>query len=222
MTERYFSMLENGKRTPSAKLLGRIASELGVPVASLLSEDAPEAPKPQLTTAPDVARALMSYGSSGSAPAAGPSELRERVEAAWRVWQSSAERFSEIEPALPDLIVDVEKSVRAHRLATDATARRDVLRTAADLYGLLRSYCRRSGRLDLALMVADRARRAAEDADDPIRIAAANWNLGHCLLSQEDGAQEAEDIAQLAVRELESVPEARRTRRCAEPSNSSA
>lgn len=207
VTERYFSMLENGKRTPSAKLLSRIASELGVPVASLLSEEPPEPAKPRLTTAPDVARALMSYGSARSAPAAGPADLRERVEAAWRVWQSSAERFSEIEPALPDLIVDVENSVRAHRTATDATARRDVLRAAADLYGLLRSYCRRSGRLDLALMVADRARRAAEDADDPIRIAAANWNLGHCLLSQEGGAQEAEDIAQLAIRELESLPD---------------
>lgn len=78
-------------------------------------------------------------------------------------------------------------------------ARREVLCRAADLYGLLRSYCRRTGRLDLALMVADRQLRAAEDADDPIRLPAARWILGHCLLSQEGGAEEAGEVARLAT-----------------------
>jgi transcriptional regulator with XRE-family HTH domain len=207
VTERYFSMLENDQRTPSTKLLNTIASELGVPVAALLSDQPPAPSSVRLTTSPEIARALMSYGSPRLTSLARPSELRERVEAAWRAWQSSPERFTEIEAVLPDLVVDVENSARAHRTATDSTSRRDVLCTAADLYGLLRSYCRRTSRLDLALMVADRARRAAEDADDPIRIATANWNLGHCLLSQEGGAEEAENVAQLAIRELEAVPD---------------
>ncbi|MEV0845406.1 transcriptional regulator [Streptomyces sp. NPDC049954] len=56
-------------------------------------------------------------------------------------------------------------------------------------------------------MVADRARRAAEDADDPIRIAAAHWNFGHCLLSQEGSAHEAEGVARLAIEELERTPD---------------
>ncbi|WP_419994512.1 transcriptional regulator [Streptomyces boninensis] len=78
-----------------------------------------------------------------------------------------------------------------------------MLRTASDLYGLLRSYTRRTGRLDLSLMVADRAIRAAQDADDPVRIAAAQWNLGHVLLSQPDGAEEARDLAVHAIENLQ-------------------
>ncbi|MGW3498167.1 helix-turn-helix domain-containing protein [Streptomyces sp. NPDC001020] len=206
VSERYFSMIENGKRTPSPKLLTRIAAELDVPVGALLSDEPPRKAPPSLTTAPKVTRALMGYGSTRKDAAAGPTELRERVEAAWRTWQTSEERFTEIETVLPALIEDVEHSIRAHRTSSDATARRDVLRAAADLYGLLRSYCRRSGRLDLSLMVADRARRAAEEADDPIRLAAAHWNIGHCLLSQDDGAQEAAEVARTAIDELGTVP----------------
>ncbi|MER6847707.1 hypothetical protein AB0A81_21250 [Streptomyces flaveolus] len=37
--------------------------------------------------------------------------------------------------------------------------------------------------MDLATIAADRAQRAAEDADDPLRIAAAQWNLGHVLVT---------------------------------------
>ncbi|RFU85178.1 XRE family transcriptional regulator [Streptomyces triticagri] len=206
ISERYLSMIENGKRTPSHSLLASIAKELDVPIAALLSEEAPEKATVSTAAAPDIAQALMGYGTTRRDPAVPPAELRERVEAAWRIWQTSPERFSEIEPVLPALITDAEHSVRAHRTSTDATARRDVLRAAADLYGLLRSYCRRSGRLDLSLMVADRARRAAEDADDPIRIAAAHWNLGHCLLSRDGGAQEADDVARTALEQLHTVP----------------
>ncbi|MFC8830130.1 helix-turn-helix domain-containing protein [Streptomyces sp. NPDC057137] len=207
VTERYFSMIENGKRTPSPGLLTLIAAELQVPVSALLSDEPPTRATASLTTNPDVARALLGYGSARPGPAVGPAALRERVEEAWRTWQKSTERFTEIEEVLPVLIADVEHSVRAHRSASDESARRDVLRTAADFYGLMRSYCRRSGRLDLSLMVADRARRAAEDADDPIRIAAAHWNLGHCLLSQDSGAQEAHEVAGIAIEQLRSVPE---------------
>lgn len=207
VTERYFSMIENGKRTPSPKLLTLIAAELEVPVSALLSDEPPAKAAVSLTTAPDVVRALLGYGSTCTGPVVGPAALRERVEEAWRTWQISGERFTEIEEVLPALVADVERSVRVHRPSSDTVARRDVLRAAADLYGLMRSYCRRSGRLDLSLMVADRARRAAEDADDPIRIAAAHWNLGHCLLSQDGGAQEAHEVARIAIEELRSVPE---------------
>jgi hypothetical protein len=58
-------------------------------------------------------------------------------------------------------------------------------------------------------MVADRAIRAAEDADDPVRIATAQWNLGHVLLSHnEPGAiEEAKDVALHAIDQLRKVPE---------------
>ncbi|MCI3276963.1 helix-turn-helix domain-containing protein [Streptomyces cylindrosporus] len=208
ITERYLQQIEAGQKVPSADVLARLAAELGVPLAALLTADGIKESSVPLTAAPAVARALMGYGRPRSSSPASPWELRERVEQAWRTWQSSKDRFTVAALVLPDLIGDVEHAVRVHRTGTDAQAHREVLRVAADLYGLLRSYCRRTGRLDLSLMVADRAIRAAEDADDPVRIATAQWNLGHVLLSHsEQGAvEEAKEVALRAVEQLQQAP----------------
>lgn len=201
VTERYLSLIENGHRTPSPDLLVQLAEELAVSVAALLSDEAPRSRPTTLTADRGVVRALLGGATGGRVRS--PGELRDRVESAWRIWQSSAVRFTEAEPLLGGLVLDMEATVRG---TGDAADRREVLRSAADLYGLLRSYCRRAGRLDLALLVADRSRRAAEDADDPIRMAAAAWNFGHCLLSQEDGAEAAAEVAREGVRALDGVP----------------
>ncbi|GAB2880673.1 helix-turn-helix transcriptional regulator [Streptomyces deserti] len=208
ISERYLQQIEAGQKVPSADVLARLATELGVPLAALLAEDPAEETGVPLTAAPAVARALMGYGPESRSVPASPAQLRERVEQAWRIWQSSKVRFTEAAGVLPGLIGDVEHAVRIHRSGGDAEARREVLRVAADLYGLLRSYCRRTGRLDLSLMVADRAIRAAEDADDPVRMAAAQWNLGHVLLSHsEHGAvEEAKEVAVRAVEQLRRAP----------------
>ncbi|MFD7548944.1 helix-turn-helix domain-containing protein [Streptomyces sp. NPDC059578] len=202
ISDRYLSLIENGKKTPSPEVLGRLASELGVSVAALLSDDPAPTPTAVPMAAPDVERALMGYGLPLSTPPADPVDLGKRVAAAWRIWQSSRTRFTEAEALLPALITDTEHAARVLRRSTDPVARRAVMRTAADLYGLLRSYCRRAGRLDLSLMVADRGLRAAEDADDPLRIAGAQWNLGHALLSRPEGASAAAEVALGAADEL--------------------
>ncbi|MEV3927208.1 helix-turn-helix domain-containing protein [Actinomadura coerulea] len=208
ITERYLQQIEAGQRVPSADVLARLAAELGVPIAALLTEEPVEEPGAPVTAAPAIARALMGYGPPRSSAAMRPAQLREQVEKAWSTWQSSKDRFTEAASVLPGLIGDVEHAVRVHREGSDAGARREVLRVAADLYGLLRSYCRRAGRLDLSLMVADRAIRAAEDADDPVRIAAAQWNLGHVLLShnEPEAVEEAKDVALYAVDQLRKTP----------------
>ncbi|WP_326762790.1 helix-turn-helix domain-containing protein [Streptomyces phaeochromogenes] len=204
ITERYLEMIEAGSKVPSADVLARLAAELGVPLAALFTEAPVDEPATRVSTAPAIARALMGYAPPANAAVLGPAQLRERVETVWRIWQSSRTRFTEIADILPALIEDVEHAVRTHRGAGDAAVRREVLRVAADLYGLLRSYCRRTGRLDLSLMVADRAIRAAEDADDPVRIAVGTWNLGHVLLSHTDpgAVEEAKHIALQAVGQL--------------------
>ncbi len=57
-------------------------------------------------------------------------------------------------------------------------------------------------------MVADRALRMAEDADDPVRIAAAHWNLGHVLLG--DGQPDnAEHVARQGMDRLPTAPASR-------------
>ncbi|WP_213456603.1 helix-turn-helix domain-containing protein [Rhizomonospora bruguierae] len=207
ISERYLQQIEAGQKVPSADVLARLAAELGVPLASLLSEDHVDSDLPPDGAEAEVVRALMGCGPrpSGVEPPT-PAQLRTRLEHAWRIWQSSKWRFSEAAETLPSLVVDVERARRSG--GDDAKARREVLQVAADMYGLLRSYCRRTGRLDLSLMAADRALRAAEEADDPVRVSAAKWNLGHVLLSHRDAdsVEEAKEVALLAIEQLRRRP----------------
>ncbi|MFC1408776.1 helix-turn-helix domain-containing protein [Streptacidiphilus sp. N1-12] len=197
----YYSQIERGLRIPTIGVLHQIARELGVPTAALLAETTVSAAKPSDTAAPAIARALMGCGPAPNTRPVEPRLLRERVESAWRSWQSSPTRFTDAAEVLPALIADVEHADHAHRTDADPGERREVLRIAADMYFLLRSYLRRTGRVDLSMMAADRAMRAAEDADDPLRIAAAQWNLGHVLLA----AGDADGAEQTAVRGAEQL-----------------
>ncbi|MGW7517381.1 helix-turn-helix domain-containing protein [Streptomyces sp. NPDC054796] len=150
ITVEYLSQIERGLKTPSVDVLLLIAHELGVPLAYLLDgKPPPSGREGNIAAVPSVADALMSSPAarSRSLPAA-PAVLRDRVEAVWRTWQTSAERFSEAAEVLPALIADTERAIRAHRRSTDTAARREVFRCAADLYGMLRSYCRRTARID--------------------------------------------------------------------------
>ncbi|MFG2463390.1 helix-turn-helix domain-containing protein [Streptomyces sp. NPDC048523] len=207
ITPRYLHLIEEGKKVPSLDVLDRIAAVLGVPPAALLGGEPVDEPPAPVSAAPAVARALLvpTRGPGRAGDAAG---LRERVERAWHSWQTSKDRFTQAARCLPELITDVEDAVRHHRHGHDPHARRETLRVAADLYALLRSYCRRVGRLDLALVVADRAMQVAEEADDPVRQAAASWNLGHVLLSHNDPntVEEAKEIALQAVAHLRTGP----------------
>jgi hypothetical protein len=53
------------------------------------------------------------------------------------------------------------------------------------MYHVARAVLKYLGRVDLGAMVADRAMRYAEEAEDPLLIAAATWNLGHSMLSDD-------------------------------------
>ncbi|MCG0285206.1 helix-turn-helix domain-containing protein [Streptomyces sp. PSAA01] len=173
----YLSQIERGLKIPSLPILYAIAQELGVATAALLADTPAPSRVPPDTTESAIVQTLMGYGPPRSAPAAEPTALRERLESAWRAWQSSPTRFTDMAGVLPNLIADAEHAARTRRTADDTGTRRDVMRVTADLYFLLRSYLRRTGRVDLSMMAADRAVRAAEEADDPLRIAAAQWNL---------------------------------------------
>ncbi|MBU6534426.1 helix-turn-helix domain-containing protein [Streptomyces sp. NPDC057245] len=207
----YLSQIERGLKVPSVPMLYALAQELGVPAAALLSEQAPVEAESTDTAEAAVGRAFLGYGPPRSTAPVPAAVLRDRVEVAWQSWQTSGTRFTEAAETLPDLVGDVEHAVRAARAGNDPAERRAVLRAAADLYCLLRSYLRRTGRVDLATIAADRAQRAAEDADDPLRIAAAQWNLGHVLLAAGQPA-EAEELALCAAEQVAAttMPEAER------------
>ncbi|MFI0941907.1 helix-turn-helix domain-containing protein [Streptomyces sp. NPDC021020] len=207
ISEDYLSRIERGKKTPTLPVLLSIARELRVPVAVLLGE--PSDPRPRADAAcadRRVASALLGHVEDPGRPPCSPAALRTAVERVWRTWETHPERFSAAADALPGLIQDVNAALHRHRSDADAAARREIQRCAADMYFMLRSYCRRTGRADLSMMVADRGLRAAEEADDPIRIAAARWNLGHILLGT-DEPEAATDVALLAAEELGPNPQ---------------
>ncbi|WP_331730528.1 helix-turn-helix transcriptional regulator [Streptomyces sp. NBC_01174] len=207
ITTDYLSQIERGHKTPSSEVVARLAAELQVSTGYLLGDAQPAPPStgPSAVTAgSDVVRALLGRRSAAPDADLRSASLRGRVEDAWRIWQTSPTRFTDGEAVLPALIGDVEAALRAHR--TSPSELRETRRLAADLYGLVRSYCRRTGRTDLALMVTDRALRAAEDADDPLRIAAAQWNLGHALLSEPGQEADAADVAMQAANTLTRAP----------------
>jgi transcriptional regulator with XRE-family HTH domain len=202
VTEDYLSQIERGLKTPSTALLHRLARVLGVPTSVLFGESSAEPATPGHPLSAAIHTALAAGGDGASADV--PPDLavlRDRVEAAWKSWQGSPRRYSHTGPLLPGLITDVQGATRALRAGPDAAARREAARLAADLCFLLRTFTKRIGRADLALLVAHQGVRTAEDADDPLRIAAAKWNLGQVLLATNE-PEIAEDIATRAAAEL--------------------
>lgn len=200
VTEDYLSQIERGLKTPTILLLHRFSKILGVRVSELLGESATEHDEAVHPVGYAVQRALTSHPSVSDAPDL--ADLRGRVDAAWSIWQGSPHRFTEASQLLPELITDVQAAQRGLGTSASADERRAAQRISADLYFLLRTFTKRIGRTDLSLLVADRGVLAAEAADDPVRMAAAKWNLGHILLAQgqPDGA---EDIAIQAVEDLD-------------------
>ncbi|ARQ69164.1 helix-turn-helix domain-containing protein [Streptomyces marincola] len=202
ITEDYLSRIERGLKTPSVGVLRALARELTVSVAELLGEQESAARTPAVI-APAIAQALLGYGGTvDDGKVLPPAVLRERVEAAWRMWQSAPDRFTRAAEVLPSLVLDMENALRYYQAPADSATRRELLCCSADLYGLLRSYCRRVGRADLSLMVADRALRAAEEASDSVRIATAHWNLGHILLGDQQN-EAAEQVARHGIERLQ-------------------
>jgi len=141
----------------------------------------------------------MSY--AGTADEPDLENLRGRVNAAWSTWQGSPHRYTEVSEVLPDLIIDVQAAQRGLARSSSADEQREAQRVSADLFFLLRTFTKRIGRTDLSLLVADRGVLAADAADDPVRMAAAKWNLGHILLAQGE-TDGAEEVAMTAIEDL--------------------
>jgi transcriptional regulator with XRE-family HTH domain len=201
VSEDYLSQIERGLKTPTIGLLHQFARILGVRVSVLLGEPEFEHDGTVHPVASDVNRAMMSYGAVGDSGPVDLADLRNRVDAAWDIWQTSPNRYTEASAVIPDLITDVQHAARSFRAAGEVGDRRKAARLSADMYFLLRTFAKRIGRTDLSLLAADRAIVAAQEADDPLRMAAAHWNLGHILLAQ-DEAQAAEEVVVRAAEEL--------------------
>jgi transcriptional regulator with XRE-family HTH domain len=196
ITADYLYQLERGKKLPTIPVLAQLADILQVPLTALVEDRTPERARRQADAGQALYEALTRPLPLYAPPAV--AELHEHVRSAWHSWQTSPYRYSKLGRQLPVLIADVELLEAAYRQADDEANQLQVARAAADLYGLLRTVTKRVGRVDLALLVADRATRAAEHAHDPVRLAAARWNTAHVLLADKQ-PDVAEDVAMHAA-----------------------
>jgi transcriptional regulator with XRE-family HTH domain len=206
VTEDYLSQIERGLKTPTISLLHRFSKVLGVRISELLGESAAEHNDAVMPAGHALQQALIAHRDDVRADESlDLPSLRARVEAAWDIWQGRPRRFTEQSAVLPALVTDVQAAQRVLETSGTELERREGYRLAADLYFLLRTYAKRIGRVDLSLLVADRGVLAAQAAKDPIRMAAAKWNMGHVLLAQGD-AEGAEDVALQAIVDLQLHP----------------
>ena len=208
----YLYQIERGRKLPTLPVLMGVAAALGAPVSDLLDDaDGSGARRPsveiraggeRLADAGPAAgdrlwRALTRSVDMSVEPVA-LGQLVERVGQAWRIWQSSPTRYTQVGMVLDELVPDVERAVAA---ATGTSTAPVAHRAAGDLYGLTRSVAKRSGRVDLALVAADRSMRAANLSGDELRVGVARWNLAHAALA-EGHHEHAEEVAVTAAERL--------------------
>jgi len=200
ITVRYLEMIEASTKTPSLPVLRKLAKVLGVRTSALVgeapSEDHEGPVNPRLTA---VERALFTYRSVALAdPAQLPTldELGEQIRAVEQAWFTSPSKYSDALRVLPDLIVNSERAVHEYERSVQAC------RQLSELYRLARPILKTLGRVDLGSLVSDRAMRYAEEAEDPLLIAAASWSLGHAMVS-DDMPGAALDLAMKASEALE-------------------
>lgn len=198
ITADYLYQIERGMKLPTVAVLAKLAEVLGVSVAELLGQKPMTSSRPSNTAAGEaIYCALVNPPVWVTSEPQSMTELHQRIAQAWRTWQTSPQRYSQLACQLPQLIVDTKSVVEAHQ-AEAMTKLRHAKGCAADLYSLVRTVTKRLGRFDLSLLAADRAVRAAEAADDVLRLGVAQWNLAQVLLA--DGKPEgAEMIAMRAA-----------------------
>ncbi|WP_394615249.1 helix-turn-helix domain-containing protein [Lentzea sp. JNUCC 0626] len=200
ITADYLYQIERGLKLPTVTVLKQLAEVLHVSADELLSSS----PKRGASTRPGAAGDALYRAFTRPLPpdaaAVDLKALQHNIFGAWQTWQTSATRYSELTPDLPALVVETEQALRS-AANSSAADRREVQFCAADLYALLRSVAKRLGRVDVSLLAADRAIRAGENADDPLRLAMAQWNLAQVLLADGE-AEGAEDVAMQAAEAL--------------------
>lgn len=194
ITPDYLYQIERGLKLPTVTVLKQLAEVLNVSADELLSSTA----RRENTARPSAAGEALYRASTrpltpGDGTAVDLKALRCNVLSAWETWQTSATRYSELTPELPALVAETEQALRGGG-DLSAAERREAQCCAADLYALLRSVAKRIGRGDVSMIAADRAIRAGENADDPLRLAMAQWNLAQVLLAGGE-AEGAEDVA---------------------------
>ncbi|MBF5002414.1 helix-turn-helix transcriptional regulator [Nocardia sp. BSTN01] len=145
---------------------------------------------------PAIREAIESVDLTPVAPAVDPTELRARVERAWRLWHTSTTPRADAGAMLPDLIRDGRRALRT----LSGQPRRDAAAALSGAYALSEQVLAWVADAPLLWLAADRCMSAAEIADDPITLAAASWVLGNVWRStsrEEDAYRLTQDAIAL-------------------------
>jgi len=110
--------------------------------------------------------------------------LAERVTQAWRDWHTLPDNHSVVASVLPRLIAELE----AAAIVLDGAERRSVHASLASAYGLAQHLAVDMVEPEVGWVIADRAARAAQAADDPVSLAFGAWTYGHVLRSKDADA----------------------------------
>ncbi|MEU8203396.1 helix-turn-helix transcriptional regulator [Streptosporangium sp. NPDC049046] len=200
-TTRHIELIEQGKRIPSIPLLRQIALALGVRTAVLLGESPRDSHEPGRPQVADIERAMFTYRTlAGDLEPPDAEQVVERVTAVREAWFTAPNKYSILMRSLPGILGDAEQLLLNTPSGEDRLA---ACRAAADAYILARGVLKHLGRVDLAHLAADRAMRYAEESEDPLMMAHAQWNLGQSLLS-DDMHDIAYDVARHGMEQLES------------------
>lgn len=172
--------LETGRlMTPRLPLLLRLAEVLSVDDLADLTGDErlsaatyTKAKHDQLAAVGD---ALATYIVSMEDEPAEVSALATRVDQMWELWHGARRHRTAIATLLPTLIRDARLTVRR----TEGPDRRKAQAAEAQTYHLAQLFLAYQPVPDLVALTSDRAMMAAQDADNPLAIAAAAWYANH-------------------------------------------
>jgi transcriptional regulator with XRE-family HTH domain len=203
-SESWLSQVERGKRgVDSHSVLVRLAEVLHVDIEELTgSGDGDEQGRRVHPAASLIERAMMAYGAPGTSAGDGESDgqvsldyLRAKARSAYQSYQAT--RYDTTGRLLPRLIRDVEIAARSV-----GTASPDACQVRVLVYDTAAALLSRVGEPFLAWAAADRARSAAEYANDPLLAAVSAWRLSYMITGRKH-PQEALALAMTVAAALE-------------------
>lgn len=181
----WLKKIERGERElRSYELLSRVATALGINDLSLLTGGGSPVPinnvgrmtVPFVTEVRDAVRGRL-WASETDEELPSVDVLRGRVAEAWRLWHASRFQRTEVGALLPDLLTDGHRLTRS----LDGPERRQASAVLADIYRLTQQAMAYGCEPELYWTIADRARQASQDADDPLSLAGAAWSYANGL-----------------------------------------
>jgi transcriptional regulator with XRE-family HTH domain len=200
----WLKRIEAGQRGVSIPALVPLARVLRVDDLSLLIDGQVEIPVSTFEgphhPAGDAAHKIAGVGSfrpARDAESPDVAALAEGVAAAWRDWHALPNNHTVVAAVLPDLISGLDRAT----VVLDGPERRRASSALASAYGLAQHLAVDLVEPETGRIIADRAARAAQVADDPVSLAFGAWTQGHVLRSVD--ADAAQQVVGEAAGELE-------------------